>query len=124
MDKVNILIVEDEVLIAEDLKFCLVGLGYHALKPVESGEAALEVIASESVDLILMDILLKGELDGIQTSRLIRENYTIPIIYMTSHSDQTTLEAAKETEPLGYILKPFSENELHGTIELALYNIR
>lgn len=121
MDKIKILVVEDEVLIAEDLRYCLVGLGYEVLKPVESGELALEVIKSESVQLVLMDILLKGKINGIEAARMIKEKYNIPFIYMTSHSDQVTLEAAKETEPLGYILKPFSENELHGTIELALH---
>ncbi len=121
MKKARILIVEDEVLIAEDLKSCLEFQGYEVLKPVESGEAALEMVTSEPIDLILMDILLKGVLSGIETVHEIQNHYDIPTIYLTSHSDKATLEAAKKTEPFGYILKPFNDQELFGAIELALY---
>ncbi|MBI5651883.1 MAG: PAS domain S-box protein [Chloroflexi bacterium] len=117
----NILIVEDENIIAMDLKNRLVALGYTVCASVPSGEAAIEKADAFHPDLVLMDIVLKGELDGIQAAAQIRQRLNIPVIYLTAYSDARTLARAKVTEPHGYILKPFEDRELHSTIEMALY---
>ncbi|MFZ4590063.1 MAG: ATP-binding protein [Ignavibacteria bacterium] len=117
----KILIVEDELLIAEDIAFRLKSLGYKITDMVISGEEALRVIKKEQPDLILMDIMLKGNLDGIQTHELINKEYKIPLVYLTSYSDEKTFSRAKLTQPFGYIIKPFEERELHTVIEVALY---
>jgi signal transduction histidine kinase/CheY-like chemotaxis protein len=117
----KILIVEDELLVAEDIAFRLKSLGYLITDLVISGEEALRAIRKEQPDLILMDIMLKGGLDGIQTHELINKEYKIPLVYLTSYSDEKTFSRAKLTQPFGYIIKPFEERELHTVIEVALY---
>lgn len=117
----KILIVEDELLVAEDIAFRLKSLGYLITDLVISGEDALRAIRKEQPDLILMDIMLKGGLDGIQTHELINKEYKIPLVYLTSYSDEKTFSRAKLTQPFGYIIKPFEERELHTVIEVALY---
>jgi two-component system, response regulator PdtaR len=89
-----------------------------------NGEKALDRISDINPNIILMDIMLKSGIDGIQTTKEIRTRYDIPIIYLTSYSDKTTMERAKQTEPYGYILKPFEEKELVSNIETALYRYR
>jgi len=120
-DNKKILIVEDELLVAEDIAFRLKSLGYRITDIVISGHDALSSVKKEIPDLILMDILLKGELDGIQTHEIINKNYNIPLVYLTSFSDEKTFSRAKLTQPFGYIIKPFEERELHTAIEVALY---
>ena len=117
----KILIVEDELLVAEDIAFRLISLGYQITEKVISGEDALASIKKHKPDLILMDIMLKGELDGIQTHELINKDYSIPLIYLTSYSDDKTFSRAKLTQPFGYIIKPFEERELQTAIEVAIY---
>lgn len=121
-DKVNkILVVEDELLIAEDISYRLKSLGYIVTDTVISGMDALKSIETNSPDLILMDIILSGNLDGIQTHELIKQKHNIPLVYLTSFSDEKTFSRAKLTQPFGYIIKPFEERELHTVIEMALY---
>lgn len=122
INKINkILIVEDELLIAEDIAFRLKSLGYKVTEIVISGVDALKSIETNKPDLILMDIVLNGNLDGIQTYELIKQKHKIPLVFLTSFSDEKTFTRAKHTQPFGYIIKPFEERELHTVIEMALY---
>jgi len=118
----KILIVEDEQIIARDIKECLLDLGYDVTYPAAStGEEAIKKAEETQPDLVLMDIVLKGNFSGIESARQIRESFDIPIVYLTAHTDENTLDVAKLTQPYGYILKPFKVEELKTTIEMALY---
>jgi PAS domain S-box-containing protein len=117
----SILIVEDEALVAEDLRVQLEHAGYFVVATVASGEAALELLQGMQVDLVLMDIVIQGSMDGIETAGRIRELYEVPVVYITAFTDRAKLERAKLTEPYGYLIKPFDERELQTTIEVALY---
>jgi len=121
MEKARILVVEDESLLAEDIQERLRSLGYEAPAVAHSGEEALAAAALARPDVVLMDIRLKGEMDGIETARVLRERFSLPVIYLTGEADDATLERAKATEPLGYLLKPIEEKRLYSTIEIALY---
>jgi PAS domain S-box-containing protein len=118
--KIQILVVEDERIIALNLQESLLSLGYGVVAIVASGEQAIEKSMQLRPDLVLMDIRLKGDMDGIEAARQIWECFSIPVIYVTGHSDRATLERAKITAPFGYILKPVKEQELSVTIETAL----
>ncbi len=124
MENIKILIVEDELLIAENLATKLKKFGYTIGNIVASGKAALEYVESEKPDLILMDIAIKGNLNGIQTAAKINEKAEIPIIYLTAYADDETLERATQTNCYGYILKPFKDRELHATIKVAIKKYR
>ncbi len=117
----KILIVEDENIVALDMRKRLDHLGYEIVDILSSGEKAVEKVRENKPDLILMDIMLKGEMDGIETAHEIKKILDIPIIYLTAYSDSITIKRAKITTPFGYISKPFSENDLHAAIELAFY---
>lgn len=119
--KTKILVVEDERIVAEDVKRSLLNLGYEVTGMASSGEEALEEVEKHMPDLVLMDIVLQGPLNGIGTTERLRAQYDIPVIYLTAHADPKTLERAKLTEPFGYILKPFDDRELQSAIEMALY---
>lgn len=121
MSQARILIVEDELIIAMDIKTILQKLGYNACGVVNSGEDAIKEAVKLQPDLILMDIILNGSIDGIEAARNIYSLLKIPIIYMTANADKKTIERARDTAPFGYILKPFNENDLHSNIESALY---
>jgi PAS domain S-box-containing protein len=121
MPNTRILVVEDEGIIAQDIKNCLENLGYDVPEIVFTGQDALEKADQLRPDLVLMDIVLKGEMDGIETASEIKSRYNIPIVYLTAYEDDKTLTRAKLTEPLGYILKPFEERYLRSSIEMALY---
>src|SRR5947207_10744136 len=124
MRNAQILVVEDESIIAKGIQSDLQGLGYDVPVIASSGEEALEKAAETYPDLVLMDIVLKGDLDGIETSRRMRDQFNIPVVYLSAYRDDQTLERAKITEPFGYLLKPYEERELHTTIEMALYKHR
>ena len=121
MRKRSIMIVEDELIVAEDLANWLTSLGYAVGARAASGAEAVQLCEKTRPDLILMDILLPGELDGIQAAEIIRKRFDTPVVYLTASSDETTLARAKVTEPFGYILKPFDERGLYTTIEMALF---
>ena len=121
MAKARILVVEDEIIVAQDIQMTLTQLGYEVCATVISGEAALACLDETRPDLVLMDIHLAGKLDGVATAERIRQRMQIPIIYLTAHSDEATLQRANITEPYGYILKPFEERELSIAIDIALY---
>lgn len=114
------LIVEDEALIAEELRERLLRLGFIVIAAVSSGEEGVEIATRETPDLVLMDIRLSGDKDGVQAAREIREQVDVPIVYLTAHSDRRTVERANKTDHDGFILKPFLKRELHSTIEVAL----
>jgi PAS domain S-box-containing protein len=120
----RILIVEDENVGAMLIHQTLQQLGYEPIGPVASGKDAITSALTLRPDVILMDILLEGPMDGIQAAETIRAKYLCPVIYVTADSDQSTLDRAKVTEPLGYILKPINEREVHAAIEMALYRHR
>ena len=118
----TILIVEDEIIIAYGIQQTLMRLGYQALEPVNSSDEALQVLSSQPVDLILMDINIKGDTDGIATALVIREQFGLPVVFLTALSDDTTLNRAKVARPYGYLLKPFDDKDLKTQLEIALYN--
>ncbi|MBU2548304.1 MAG: PAS domain S-box protein, partial [Proteobacteria bacterium] len=122
--KVRILIVEDEVIIADDLEGRLGQLGYFVCGKAVTSEEALELAARRKPDLVVMDIVLKGNTDGIDAAGFIRDTLGIPIVYMTSYADTGHLEKAKPTYPFGYLLKPFQDRDLKITLEMALYAAR
>ncbi|MCK5198722.1 MAG: response regulator, partial [Spirochaetales bacterium] len=112
MKQEKILIVEDERIIALDLQRRLMRFGYHDPVITTNGLDALKAIDSNRPDIILMDIMLSSDFDGIETATIINEKYNIPLIFLTAYSDEKTVERAKKAEPYGYILKPFKEKEL------------
>ncbi len=117
----KILVVEDESIVAIDIEEQLKSLGYKIAGIFSKGEEVIAQIESLNPDLILMDIMLAGDLTGVETAEVVRQTFNIPIIYLTAYADEKTLKAAKETAPFGYILKPFEERELHSTIEMGFY---
>jgi PAS domain S-box-containing protein len=116
----KVLVVEDERIIAADIQQTLIALGYEAPVTVATGKQAIAVATESRPDLVLMDISLSGAMDGIEAARAIRGKLGIPIIYLTSYSDEATLARAMKTGPHGYLLKPFSDRDLRITIEVAL----
>ncbi len=120
MNKKKIMIVEDEAVVADDIRSCLVMSGYDEPASVGSGEEALRILADVAPALILMDIRLAGTLDGIETAQRIAEIADIPVVFLTAYSDAGSLERVKTVEPFGYIVKPFDRNELRCVIETAL----
>lgn len=124
MNKARILIVEDENLVARDLHNMVRLLGYEVTGVVQTGEEVIASLNQKKPDLVLMDIVLKGNLDGISVAAVVWEEYCIPVVYITSFADDLTFERAKLTEPFGYLIKPFEERELELTIETALYKAR
>ena len=118
---VSILIVEDEAIVSDDIKETLLSLGYSVAGTAKTGKAALELAESASPDLVLMDIHLAGDMDGIEAADRIHALYGIPVIYLTAYADSGILERAKKTEPYGYVIKPYDERGLHSAIEMAFY---
>src|SRR5262245_50237306 len=121
MRKAKIMVVEDEGVVAADIQDCLKGLGYGVSRVANSADAAVQQASEDRPDLVLMDIQLNGPADGIEAANRIREQFDVPVVFLTAHADEATLQRAKVTAPFGYILKPYDERELHTTIEIALY---
>lgn len=121
MAQKRILVVEDERIIAEDIKRTLLQFDYHVIDIIPHGERVLKLYEELNPDLILMDIMLAGNINGIETASRIKEKHNIPIIYLTAYANESILNNAKFTEPFGYLIKPFEEHELHATIEMAFY---
>jgi len=117
----NILVVEDESIVAKDIQVCLRKLGYDVTGVVDTGERAIEMVEQNTPDLIMMDIMLKGDISGVQAAEAIRKKNDIPVIFLTAYTDKDTVNKAKETEPYGYIIKPFKEIDIQTAIEIALY---
>ena len=121
MNNIKILLVEDDIIVSEVIKENLVVLGYTVTAIADSGKQALREVALTRPDLVLMDICLKGKMDGIQASAKIWDEFKVPVIYLTANLDINTIQRAKNTAPFGYITKPFNERELQTTIEIALH---
>ncbi|MEG4216246.1 ATP-binding protein [Microcoleus sp. Pol14C6] len=121
MNPIKILVVEDEVIVAQDIAGRLKKLGYAVTATVSSGEEAIQKALENPPDLVLMDIVLKGEIDGVTAAEKIRTNRNVPTVFLTAYADDKTLQRAKLTDPLGYIIKPFQQNDLRVAIEIALH---
>src|SRR5215471_19155846 len=121
MAKARVLVVEDEAIVAMDVATQLEDLGYEVAGVAATGDEAIKKVASAHPDLVLMDIVLLGAIDGVEAAETIRRVFDIPVVYLTAYDDDTILERAKITQPFGYIVKPLQERELHKTIEIALY---
>jgi two-component system, cell cycle sensor histidine kinase and response regulator CckA len=121
MTRPQIMVVEDESIVAEDMKAMLEGFGYTVPAVAFSGEEAVKKAFDTHPDLVLMDIVLKGQMSGVEAVERIRSRCNIPVVYVTAYADETTVRRAKVTEPFGYILKPFDARELQTAIEIALY---
>jgi PAS domain S-box-containing protein len=119
----SILVVEDERIVARDLQETLCALGYDAFAIASSAEEALARASERRPDIALLDIRIKGKLDGIETAALLRERFGVPVIYLTAHADEATLERAKKTEPQGYLIKPVKSAELHSAIEVSRHRV-
>ncbi|MDE0561200.1 response regulator transcription factor [Algoriphagus sp. NF] len=120
----RILIVEDEPLIAEDIRGYLEDSGFEVLGVAHEGEEALEILKSSQPDALLLDINLGDGMDGITLAGEIRKIYEFPFVFLTSHADKATLERAKQTIPSGYLLKPFDGNSLMTSLEVAIFNFQ
>jgi PAS domain S-box-containing protein len=121
MAPTQILVVEDESVVALDIQSRLISLGYAVPAVAAYGEDAIREAGENNPDLVMMDIQLKGEMDGVEAAEQIRSRFDIPVVYLTAYADGATLERAKVAEAFGYLLKPFKERELQTTIEMALY---
>lgn len=121
MSRNNILVVENEAIVSKDIQQSLKKLGYNVVGAVDTGEKSIAKANETKPDLVLMDIMLKGDMSGIEAAEEIRNALHIPVIYLTAYADESTLSKAKVTEPYGYIIKPFKEIDLRTSIEMALY---
>jgi PAS domain S-box-containing protein len=121
MTEKRILIVEDEAIVADDIRQTLRSLGFSIAGTAKSGEIAVTTLEETRPDLVLMDIHLAGTIDGVQAAGEIHKASDVPIVYLTAYADKELLDRAKLTEPYGYIVKPYNERELHSVIEMALY---
>ncbi|MDY9928136.1 response regulator [Methanosarcina sp.] len=124
MDRAKILVVDDQNIVALNIRNRLKSLGYDVPTTAISGEEAIREVELTNPDLVLMDIMLKGDMDGIEAARIIKSRFSIPVIYLTAYTDIETLERAKLTEPAGYISKPFNEEDLYNEIEVAIHKNR
>jgi len=122
MATIRVLIVEDEPLIAEDIREYLTNADYSVSAVAHDKAQALRALDAQTPDIALLDINLGGNMDGLEIANIINEKYYAPFIFLTSYSHQTILDQAKVTRPMGYILKPFNERDLYSSIEIALYN--
>ena len=118
---INVLIVEDEVLIAKDISNHLQRLGYEIAGIAYNSDKALDLMHNREFNFAILDVNIGGTRDGIEIGEILNEKYNVPFIYLTSYSDKNTLDKAKKTFPYGYIVKPFDENDLKSTIEMAIY---
>lgn len=121
MVSARVLVVEDEAIVAMGIKHKLENMGHTVVEMVASGENAIRAAKEHYPDIILMDIVIKGDMDGIDAAKIIHDTNDIPIIYLTAYADDEILERARVTQPYGYIIKPFKSSELNANIEMALY---
>ncbi len=119
MNKLQVLIVEDEAIVSMDLRYRLEAMGYSVSAEIRSGEEAIDAASRLRPDVVLMDIRLRGEMDGIDAAAQIRDQFDVPVLYLTAYVGGNTLERAAMTKA-GYILKPFSDAELRAVVEMAI----
>src|SRR5271165_1109347 len=122
--RASVFLVEDEGIIAHNIQSDLRKAGYKVAGAADSGRDALEQIAISRPELILMDIRIRGDMDGIELARRVQEQFDVPVVYLTAHSDMETLQRAKVTGPFGYLAKPVQQSTLSTSIEIALYKHR
>jgi DNA-binding LytR/AlgR family response regulator len=122
MTPLRIGIVEDELLVARNISILLSRMGYTALKPVRNYTDAIQMINNDAPDLLLLDIVIEGDKDGIQLAETINSQFQIPFVFLTANSDEATVERAKAVRPYAYLLKPFYEKDLYTSIEIAFNN--
>jgi DNA-binding LytR/AlgR family response regulator len=118
---INILVTEDESIVRKDIERCLINLGYNVIASADNGEDAIELALKHKPDLALMDIMIKGDMNGIAAAEEIKRNLDIPVVFLTAYADENTLNEAKLAEPHGYILKPFKDVDIQTAIEMALH---
>ncbi|MGB1075991.1 MAG: LytR/AlgR family response regulator transcription factor [Flavobacteriales bacterium] len=118
---INILVTEDESIVRKDIERCLSNLGYNVIASADNGEDAIELALKHKPDLALMDIMIKGDMNGIAAAEEIKRNLDIPVVFLTAYADENTLSEAKLAEPHGYILKPFKDVDIQTAIEMALH---
>ena len=121
MSKTRILVVEDESIVSKDIQHTLKKLGYDIVGSANSGEKAIEMARIEHPNIVLMDIQLAGNMNGVSAAEILRLELAIPVIFLTAYADELTFSKAKITEPYGYIIKPFKEIDLYTSIEMAIY---
>ena len=121
MANARLLVVEDEAVVAMDIQSKLESMGYSIVGVARSGETAVQLALEKVPDLILMDICLQGEMDGVAAAHQIQELRSIPVVFLTALGDQETLQRAKSAEPFGYVLKPFTEQDLIAAVEISLH---
>ena len=124
MSRTKLLVVEDEGIVAMDIADRLTAMGYEVIGSAGSGKEAIALVEKKRPDLILMDIVIEGDFDGVATASYIHKHYQVPVVFLTANSDPRTLNRAKATSPFGYLLKPFEERELQVAVEMALYRHR
>jgi len=124
MDKIDILIVEDEAIVALDIKRTIFKMGFSVTNMVTNYNDTLASIKKKKPDIVLLDIHLKNSKDGIETANAIKEIADIPIVYLTAFSDDKTIERAVQTNPIGYLVKPFKREDLKSTLQLTIYKIK
>jgi DNA-binding NarL/FixJ family response regulator len=122
MSNIRVLVVEDEPLIAEDIRETLDNIDFEVSGVAYDSDVALHELSSNTPDIVLLDINLGSNIDGIDIAEIINKRYQIPFIYLTSYADRSTVDRAKHTRPMGYIVKPFDERDLFTTLEIALFN--
>jgi DNA-binding LytR/AlgR family response regulator len=118
----TILIVEDEALIAGEITRSLVRLGHTPLESVDNSDEAIETLLQQPVELVLMDINIAGDMDGIAAALLIRRQFAVPVMFLTARTDSATINRAKVAQPYGYVVKPFTDESLRAQLEFALHN--
>ncbi|MBN1781578.1 response regulator [bacterium] len=116
----SILVVEDDVIICEDIRNTLLRLGYSLVDTVSSGEEAIEKVRTHKPDLVMMDIVLSGQMNGIEAGTVISREYKTPVVFLTAYTDSITMNRAQAAEPYGYLSKPFHKDELKAVIEAAI----
>lgn len=121
MNKPSVFVVEDESIVAKDIQNSLKKLGYTVIGVAATAEDAIKQMEENKPNVVLMDIMLKGAMNGIEAAAIIKQKHNIPVLFLTAYADQSTLDKAKTTEPHGYIIKPFKEVDLHTAIEVAIY---
>lgn len=124
MRNANVLIVEDELIIAKDLSLTLTKLGYNVAGHSSGAKEAVQMAAEKKPDVVIMDVMLKGDVNGIEAAKEIRDKHNIPVVFITAYSDDDTLNRTHSSSPFGYLVKPYKATDLHVTIETALARFR
>ena len=122
MHQIRVLVVEDEPLIAEDIRETLDNIDFYVSGVAYNSDAALAQLEDNTPDIVLLDVNLGSEKDGIEIAEIINQKFNLPFIYLTSYADRATIDRAKHTHPMGYVVKPFDEKDLFTTLEIALFN--